>query len=84
MRNLFNIDEDDDLAVFGVKRSCIGGCREIGSNSFECSECSGEERLRRRGQAKELLENELEMTCEGVETPRVVEVELRLVVLDGR
>ena len=84
MRNLFNIDEDEDLATFGVKRSCIDGYREIGSDSFECSECNGGERLRRRGQAEELLENELEMTCEGVETPRVVEVELRLVVLDGR
>ena len=84
MRNLFNIDEDEDLATFGVKRSCIDGYREIGSDSFECSECNSGERLRRRGRAEELLENELEMTCEGVETPRVVEVELRLVVLGGR
>ena len=46
MRNLFNINEDEDLAAFGVKRSHIDGYREIGSDSFECSECGGEERLR--------------------------------------
>jgi len=83
MRNLFDIDEDEDLAAFGVKRSRISSYREIGSDSFKCSECGSEERLKRRGRAEELLENELEMACEGAETPRVVEVEPRLVVLIG-
>ena len=77
------IDEDEDLAAFGVKRSRVGGYREIGRDSFECSECGGGERLRRRGGAEELLENELEAACEGAETPRVVEVEPRLVVPGG-